>query len=31
VSGEPGFETMKWTTDGQVLVQPDALATVNLP
>jgi len=30
-SGEAGFETMTWTTDGQVLVEPDATATVNLP
>jgi hypothetical protein len=30
-SGEAGFETMTWTTDGQVVVEPDAIATVNLP
>ncbi|HEU4515756.1 MAG TPA: DUF4382 domain-containing protein [Steroidobacteraceae bacterium] len=30
-SGEPGFGTMTWTTDDQVLVEPNAIATVNLP
>jgi hypothetical protein len=30
-SGEPGFETMSWTTNGQVVVEPDATTTVNLP
>jgi hypothetical protein len=31
VDGEPGFGTMTWTTNGQVLVEPNAIATVNLP
>jgi hypothetical protein len=30
-SGEAGFETMTWTTDGQVVVEPDVTVTVNLP
>jgi hypothetical protein len=30
-SGEPGFETMKWSTNGQVVVEPDVTTTVNLP
>lgn len=30
-SGEAGFETMTWTTQGQVVVEPDVTATVNLP
>ena len=29
--GEPGFETMKWTANGQVVVEPDATTIVNLP
>ena len=29
--GEPGFGTMAWTTNAQVLVEPNAIATVNLP
>ena len=30
-SGEPGFETMAWATNGQVVVEPNAIAEVNLP
>lgn len=30
-SGEAGFETMTWTTQGQVVVEPDVTTTVNLP
>jgi hypothetical protein len=30
-SGEPGFESMPWTTDGDVVVEPDATTAVNLP
>jgi hypothetical protein len=30
-SGEPGFETMHWTTAGGVVVAPDGTTTVNLP
>ena len=30
-SGEPGFETMTWTTDANVTVTADATTTVNLP
>ena len=30
-SGEPGFETMAWTANGQVVVEPNAIAEVNLP
>ncbi len=31
VSGEPGFETMDWTSATSVIVAPDATTTVNLP
>jgi len=31
VSGEPGFETMHWTTAGAVVVVADQTTTVNLP
>jgi hypothetical protein len=30
-SGEPGFETMTWTTDADVTVTADATTTVNVP
>ena len=30
-SGEAGFETMTWTTQGQVVVEPDVTTAVNLP
>ena len=30
-SGQPGFGTMAWVTNAQVLVEPNAIATVNLP
>ena len=30
-SGEPGFETMRWTTTDGVIVAPDGTTTVNLP
>ena len=30
-SGEPGFETMTWSANGEVVVKPDATTTVNLP
>jgi hypothetical protein len=30
-SGEPGFDTMAWTANGQVVVEPNAIAEVNLP
>jgi hypothetical protein len=30
-NGEPGFETMAWTANGQVVVEPDATTIVNLP
>jgi hypothetical protein len=30
-SGEPGFQTMHWTTAGGVVVAPDGTTTVNLP
>ena len=30
-SGEPGFATMAWTANGQVVVEPNAIAEVNLP
>jgi len=30
-SGGAGFETMTWTTQGQVVVEPDVTTTVNLP
>ena len=30
-SGEPGFDTMAWTSNGQVVVEPNAIAEVNLP
>ncbi len=30
-SGEAGFETMTWTANGQVVVEPDATTIVNLP
>jgi hypothetical protein len=30
-SGEPGFQTMRWTTAGGVVVAPDGTTTVNLP
>jgi hypothetical protein len=29
--GEPGFQTMHWTVDGDVTVTPDGTTTVNLP
>lgn len=30
-SGAPGFETMTWTVDGEVVVEPESTAIVNLP
>ena len=30
-NGEPGFGTMAWTVNGQVVVEPNAIAEVNLP
>lgn len=30
-TGEPGYQTMHWTTAGNVVVAPDGTATVNLP
>jgi Domain of unknown function (DUF4382) len=30
-NGEPGFETMTWSANGQVVVEPDTTAIVNLP
>jgi hypothetical protein len=30
-SGEPGFGTMAWTGNGEVIVETDATTTVNLP
>jgi hypothetical protein len=30
-SGEPGFDTMAWSSNGQVVVEPNAIAEVKLP
>ncbi len=30
-TGEPGFETMRWTVSSEVIVTPDGTTTVNLP